>query len=94
MIGNMEIKIKFTQRRATYKVEEVTGVLNVSKEELAKFELDEKSDKDEILDAIETYYGLNDYILSPDFTELEVKTIKTYEDEDNPYDQEDFKVIE
>ena len=35
----MEIKIKFTQRRATYKIEEVTGVLNVSKEELDKFGL-------------------------------------------------------
>lgn len=90
----MEIKIKFTQRRATYKVEEVTGVLNVSKEELTKFGLDEKSDKDEIVDAIETYYGLNDYIFSPDFTELDVKTIRIYEDEDNPYDQEDFEVIE
>ena len=90
----MEIKIKFTQCRATYKVEEVTGVLNVSKEELAKFGLDEKSDKDEIVDAIEAYYGLNDYILGPDFTELEVKTIRTYEDEDNPYDQDDFEVIE
>ena len=90
----MEIKIKFTQCRATYKMEEVTGVLNVSKEELAKFGLDEKSDKDEIVDAIEAYYGLNDYILGPDFTELEVKTIRTYEDEDNPYDQDDFEVIE
>lgn len=90
----MEIKIKFTQCRATYKVEEVTGVLNVSKEELNKFGLNEKTDKDEILDAIEAYYGLNDYILSPDFTELEVKTIRTYNDEDNPYDQGDFKVIE
>ena len=90
----MEIKIKFTQRRATYKVEEVTGVLNVSKEELDKFGLNEKSDKDEIVDAIETYYGLNDYILGPDFTELGVKTIRTYNDEDNPYDQEDFEVIE
>ena len=90
----MEIKIKFTQRRATYKVEEVTGVLNVSKEELDKFGLDEKSDKDEIVDAIETYYGLNDYVLGPDFTELGVKTIKTYNDEDNPYDQDDFEVIE
>ena len=90
----MEIKIKFTQRRATYKVEEVTGVLNVSKEELDKFGLDEKSDKDEIVDAIETYYGLNDYVLGPNFTELGVKTIKTYNDEDNPYDQDDFEVIE
>ena len=90
----MEIKIKFTQCRATYKVEEVTGVLNVSKEELDKFGLDEKSDKDEIVDAIETYYGLNDYVLGPDFTELGVKTIRTYEDEDNPYDQGDFEVIE
>lgn len=90
----MEIKIKFTQCRATYKMEEVTGVLNVSKEELAKFGLDEKSDKDEIVDAIEAYYGLNDYILGPDFTELEVKTIRTYEDEDSPYDQDDFEVIE
>ena len=90
----MKIKIKFTQRRATYKIEEVTGVLNVSKEELTKFGLDEKSDKNEIVDAIETYYGLNDYIFSPDFTELDVKTIRTYEDEDNPYDQEDFEVIE
>lgn len=90
----MEIKIKFTQCRATYKVEEVTGVLNVSKEELTKFGLDEKSDKDEIVDAIEAYYGLNDYILGPDFTELEVKTIRTYNDEDNPYDQDDFEVIE
>ena len=90
----MEIKIKFTQCRATYKVEEVTGVLNVSKEELDKFGLDEKSDKDEIVDAIETYYGLNDYVLGPDFTELGVKTIKTYNDEDNPYDQGDFEVIE
>ena len=90
----MEIKIKFIQRRATYKIEEVTGVLNVSKEELTKFGLNEKSDKDEIVDAIETYYGLNDYIFSPDFTELDVKTIRTYDDEDNPYDQEDFEVIE
>ena len=90
----MEIKIKFTQCRATYKMEEVTGVLNVSKEELTKFGLDEKSNKDEIVDAIDTYYGLNDYILSPDFIELEVKTIRTYEDEDNPYDQDDFEVIE
>lgn len=90
----MEIKIKFKQRRATYKIEEVTGVLNVSKEELDKFGLDEKSNKDEVLDAIETYYGLNDYILSPDFLESKVKTIGTYEDEDNPYDQEDFEVIE
>lgn len=90
----MEIKIKFKQRRATYKVEEVTGVLNVSKKELDLFGLDEKTDKDEILGAIETYYGLNDYILGPDFTELGVKAIGTYEDEDNPYDQEDFEVIE
>ena len=90
----MEIKIKFTQCRATYKVEEVTGVLNVSKEELDKFGLNEKTDKDEIVDAIETYYGLNDYVLGPDFTELGVKTIRTYEDEDNPYDQGDFEVIE
>lgn len=90
----MEIKIKFTQRRATYKIEEVTGVLNVSKEELDLFGINEKADKDEILNAIESYYGLNDYILSPDFTELEVKTIRTYEDEDNPYDQDDFEVIE
>jgi hypothetical protein len=90
----MEIKIKFTQRRATYKVEEVTGVLNVSKEELDLFGINEKTDKNEILNAIEAYYGLNDYILSPDFTELDVKTIRTYDDEDNPYDQEDFEVIE
>lgn len=90
----MKIKIKFTQCRTTYKMEEVTGVLNVSKKELAKFGLDEKSDKDEIVDTIDAYYGLNDYILSPDFTELEVKTIRTYEDEDNPYDQDDFEVIE
>ena len=90
----MEIKIKFTQCRATYKMEEVTGVLNVSKEELAKFGLNEKSDKNEIVDTIDGYYGLNDYILSPDFTELEVKTIRTYEDEDSPYDQDDFEVIE
>ena len=90
----MEIKIKFTQRRATYKIEEVTGVLNVSKEELDLFGINEKADKDEILNAIESYYGLNDYILGPDFTELETKTIRTYEDEDNPYDQDDFEVIE
>ena len=90
----MEIKIKFTQRRATYKIEEVTGVLNVSKEELDLFGINEKTDKDEILNTIEAYYGLNDYILGPDFTELETKTIRTYEDEDNPYDQEDFEVIE
>ena len=90
----MKIKIKFKQRRATYKIEEVTGVLNVSKKELDLFGLDEKADKDEILGAIETYYGLNDYILGPDFIESEVKTIRTYEDEDNPYDQEDFEVIE
>lgn len=90
----MEIKIKFTQCRATYKVEEVTGVLNVSKEELDLFGVNEKTNKDEILDAIEAYYGLNDYILGPDFTELDVKTIRTYEDEDNPYDQDDFEVIE
>lgn len=90
----MEIKIKFTQYRATYKIEEVTGVLNVSEEELAKFGLDENANKNEIVDAIEAYYGLNDYILSPDFTELEVKTVRTYEDEDNPYDQNDFEVIE
>ena len=90
----MEIKIKFTQCRATYKVEEVTGVLNVSKEELTKFGLDEKSDKNEIVDAIEAYYGLNDYVLGPDFTELEVKTIRTYNDEDNPYDQDDFELLD
>ena len=90
----MEIKIKFTQRRATYKIEEVTGVLNVSKEELDKFRLNEKADKDEIINAIDAYYGIEDYILSPDFTELEVKTIRTYDDEDNPYDQDDFEVIE
>ena len=90
----MEIKIKFTQRRATYKIEEVTGVLNVSKEELDKFGLNEKADKDEIINAIDAYYGIEDYIISPDFTELEVKTIRTYDDEDNPYDQDDFEVIE
>lgn len=90
----MEIKIKFTQCRATYKVEEVTGVLNVSKEELDLLGVNEKTDKDEILDAIEAYYGLNDYIFGPDFTKLEVKTIRTYNDEDNPYDQDDFEVIE
>ena len=90
----MEIKIKFTQRRATYKIEEVTGVLNVSKEELDKFRLNEKADKDEIINAIDAYYGIEDYILSPDFTELEVKTIRTYDDEDNPYDHDDFEVIE
>ena len=90
----MEIKIKFTQRRATYKIEEVTGVLNVSKEELDKFGLNEKADKDEIINAIDAYYGIEDYIISPDFTELEVKTIRTYNDEDNPYDQDDFEVIE
>ena len=90
----MEIKIKFTQRRATYKIEEVTGVLNVSKEELDKFGLNEKADKDEIINAIDAYYGIEDYILSPDFSELDVKTIRTYDDEDNPYDQEDFEVIE
>ena len=90
----MKIKIKFTQCRATYKIEEVTGVLNVSKEELDKFGLNEKADKDEIINAIDAYYGIEDYIISPDFTELEVKTIRTYDDEDNPYDQDDFEVIE
>ena len=90
----MKIKIKFTQCRATYKIEEVTGVLNVSKEGLDKFGLNEKADKDEIINAIDAYYGIEDYIISPDFTELEVKTIRTYDDEDNPYDQDDFEVIE
>lgn len=90
----MEIKIKFTQYRIAYTEEEVTGVLNVSEEELAEFGFNEKTDKNKVFDTIDKYCDTLGRINSSDFTELEVKTIRTWEDEDNPYDQGDFKVIE
>ena len=90
----MEIKIKFTQNRITYTEEEVTGVLNVPEEELAEFGFNEKTDKNKVFNTIDKYCDILGRINSSDFTELEVKTIRTFEDEDNPYDQDDFEVIE
>lgn len=91
----MEIKFKFTQNRITYTEEEVTGVLKLSKKDLARIGLNTKADKDTVFNEILNYPDIiEEYINSPNFTELDVKTVRTYEDEDNPYDQDEFEVIE
>lgn len=91
----MEIKFKFTQNRITYTEEEVTGVLKLSKKDLARIGLNTKADKDTVFDEILNYPDIiEEYINSPNFTKLDVKTVRTYEDEDNPYDQDEFELLD
>lgn len=91
----MEIKFKFTQNRITYTEEEVTGVLKLSKKDLARIGLNTKADKDTVFDEILHYPDIiEEYINSPNFTKLDVKTVRTYEDEDNPYDQDEFELLD